>query len=224
MDEARFDALSRSFSTTYSRRGVSRLLGGVTAGSLLTTLGVMQAEGGSRPGGAPCKRGRQCLTHKCVGPKGQKQCTCSQELPFCQEPSNPCQKATCDTVNQRCVTTNRPDDDSCGNNLNCSGGVCGKEPGCVGAGSLCADEFCCSGSCEPSGNLRICGCSGVGMPCHNTDEDQCCQSPPGVEVACIGFYCGGCRGKNQPCDDNGGGCCGSLACQSGVCKELVIGG
>jgi hypothetical protein len=42
-------------------------------------------------------------------------------------------------------------------------------------------------------------------------------------VACIGFYCGGCRGKDQPCDENGGDCCGRFACVGGVCRELIIG-
>ena len=226
MDDARFDTLIRSFGTTYSRRGFSRLLGGVIVGSLPTALGATEAAAGNRPGGAPCKRGRQCLTRKCVGPKGQKQCTCSQKFPFCQEPTNPCQDATCDTESQRCVTTSKHDDDSCGDGLNCSGGVYGKEPGCQGDGELCSPQFpeiCCSGTCHPFGNLSICRCGGLGMPCHNTDEDQCCQSAPGVEVVCIGFYCGGCRGKDQPCDENGAGCCGRLGCQAGVCRELVIG-
>jgi len=225
MDDAHFDTLIRSFGMTYSRRGFSRLLGGVTAGGLLTALGATEAAG-SRPGGAPCKRGRQCLTRQCVGPKGQKQCTCSQKFPFCLEPRNPCVEATCDTVSQQCATTNKPDDDSCGDNLNCSGGVCDEEPGCGGAGQLCSlasPGSCCSKSCDPYLASGICHCSEPGMPCHNTDDDQCCQSSQGVEVACIGFYCGGCRGKDQPCNELGGGCCGRFGCVGGVCKELIIG-
>jgi hypothetical protein len=140
MDDARFDTLIRSFGMTYSRRGFSRLLGGVTAGGLLTALEATEAAG-SRPGGAPCKRGRQCLTRQCVGPKGQKQCTCSQKFPFCLEPRNPCQEATCDTVSQQCATTNKPDNDSCGDNLNCSGGVCGEELGCGGPANCAALPF-----------------------------------------------------------------------------------
>jgi hypothetical protein len=176
MDDARFDTLIRSFGMTYSRRGFSRLLGGVTAGGLLTALEATEAAG-SRPGGAPCKRGRQCLTRQCVGPKGQKQCTCSQKFPFCLEARNPCLEATCDTVSQQCATTNKPDEDSCGDNLNCSGGVCGEEPGCGGAGQLCSlasPGSCCSKSCDPYLASGICHCSEPGMPCHNTDDDQCC--------------------------------------------------
>lgn len=226
MDDARFDTFIRSFGTAYSRRRLSRLLGGVAAGGLLTALGATEAAAGSRPGGALCKRGRQCLTGKCAGPKGNKQCTCSQNLPFCKEPANPCQVANCNTVSQRCETTNKPDDDSCGDGLNCSGGVCGKESGCQGTGESCgANDICCSRSCNFSRTPTTCLCSKPGMPCHNDDEDQCCQISPGVEVACIGFYCGGCRAKGQPCDQNGGGCCGRrLLCRDGVCQDSVIEG
>jgi hypothetical protein len=49
MDDARFDTLIRSFGMTYSRRGFSRLLGGMTAGGLLTALGATEAAG-NRPG------------------------------------------------------------------------------------------------------------------------------------------------------------------------------
>jgi hypothetical protein len=52
MDDARFDTLIRSFGMTYSRRGFSRLLGGMTAGGLLTALGATEAAG-NRPGEPP---------------------------------------------------------------------------------------------------------------------------------------------------------------------------
>jgi hypothetical protein len=224
MDDPRFDTLVRSFGTAYSRRRFSRLLGGLTAGGVLTALGAPEAAAGSRPGGAPCKRGRQCLTGKCAGPKGSKRCTCSQNLPLCKQPTNSCQEANCNTVSQRCETTNKPDDDPCGAGLNCMGGACGNVPNCWGQGETCGSISCCSGSCDTSRNPSICTCSGLGMPCHNNNDDQCCPSAPGIRVACIGFYCGGCRAKGQPCDANGGGCCGRrLLCANGLCKDSVIG-
>ena len=59
MDDARFDTLIRSFGTAYSRRGFSRLLGGATAGGLLTALGAAESVAGNSPGGATCKKGKQ---------------------------------------------------------------------------------------------------------------------------------------------------------------------
>jgi hypothetical protein len=216
MDDARFDALIRSFGAAHSRREFSLRIGGVIAGGLLTALGATGAAAGGRPGGAPCKRGRQCRTHKCVGPKGNKHCTCSQKFPGCRQPGNPCQEATCDTVSQRCGTTNSPDDDPCGGTLTCSGGVCAQDPGCAGAASPCPTppQSCC-GQCF-AGIPTSCICSsGKGRPCQ--DGADCC------DAACIGFYCGGCRGEGQPCNTPGVSCCGQFLCQGGVCQDPTPG-
>lgn len=51
MEDARFDAISRSFSTSYSRRGVGQLIGGVTVSGLLLAFRAQEARAARRIGG-----------------------------------------------------------------------------------------------------------------------------------------------------------------------------
>ena len=99
MGESRFDAISRFFSTAFSRRGFTRFLGGAAAGGLFTALGAPEAIAEKRIGGSPCRKDDQCRTNKCVGRKGNMRCTCSQKFPRCT--SGFCVSGTCAPC-QRC--------------------------------------------------------------------------------------------------------------------------
>ena len=43
MDDARFDALTKTFGTAHSRRRLTRLLGGLSVGGVLSALGSEEA-------------------------------------------------------------------------------------------------------------------------------------------------------------------------------------
>ena len=119
MDPSRFDAISRAFSVRHSRRGVSRLAGGLTAGALLTALGVRDGAAGSRPGGSPCTKDHQCLTRRCFGPKGQRRCGCSQKFPTCttgfciKRKCAPCQRCYVPDGNGGCTRVQDPMNGRC---------------------------------------------------------------------------------------------------------------
>ena len=80
MDADRFDWLARSLTTTRSRRGLTRLLGGLGLGGVLSVWGATETLGAKRGGGTPCTKGSQCKTGKCIGIPGHKTCSCSTKV------------------------------------------------------------------------------------------------------------------------------------------------
>lgn len=186
MDDARFDALARSLTTTRSRRSLARLLGGLSLGGVASALATSEVRAALRVGGMACTGNAQCKTGRCVGPTGSKKCTCSADFPACKQPANPCKKAVCDTGTQRCLTRNRADLTSCGGGQRCSGGVCATPPGCAMGFNCAGPNDCCSQSCvcldppEPCGT-HYCAGGATGLPC-NGDND--CLSEK-----CVGFVC-----------------------------------
>jgi hypothetical protein len=104
MDDSRFDALTKTLGTTHTRRGVARLLGGLGLGGVLSALGTSEALAAARKGGVPCTRKSQCKTGRCVGPAGNKQCSCSKKFRAYVQPAGPCKQATCDLATKLCVT------------------------------------------------------------------------------------------------------------------------
>ena len=77
MDADRFDGLARTFGQPRSRRSLTRLLGGLGLGGVLSVWGTTETLAATRNAGEPCTRGRQCKTGKCIGLKGHKTCSCS---------------------------------------------------------------------------------------------------------------------------------------------------
>ena len=164
MDDHRFDALTRFFSTPGTRRGV---IGGFLIGSL-SRLGLAETEAKrkkkhkkksrqqtpSAPPPITCTpncTGRTCGDDGCLGSCG----TCNN--------GHTCQSGTC----------------ACPAGQQDSGGVCGTNPACYGFNLPCAvDSTCCSGSCA----AIACAKSSVGQPCHVTND---CAAP----LTCRGFLC-----------------------------------
>jgi hypothetical protein len=161
MDADRFDALSRALSTGHTRRHLTRLVGGLSLGSVLSVLRAPAALAALRIGGDACTENRQCKTGQCVGRAGSKTCNCSQKYPKCKQPSNPCQRASCDFATGRCTTSNRRNGATCGTGKICQNGVCART--CTGS-AQCGSECACA---QPnSGGSTICvNTAGTGTSC-----------------------------------------------------------
>jgi hypothetical protein len=152
MDPDRFDAVCRAFNVRHSRRGVSRLLGGVMAAGLLMALGAGDTRAVKRPSGSPCRKGKQCVTHKCVGPKGQKRCAC--ERCYALTANSTCVR-TQDPMNGRCPCGFEEMQGQCVKNQcrDCFenvGGICVPEPPGTAPNGPCACGFTIVGGiCVP---------------------------------------------------------------------------
>jgi hypothetical protein len=203
MDPSRFDALTASLVPLTSRRRV--LLGMLTLGRLLIPADHDAAAAGKRLGGAPCAKGSQCKTGKCLS---THICSCSKTV-TCTQPANPCQTATCG-VRNRCVTTNQTGP--------CNGdGIC-QDGQCVARctpGTLCRDSSCQGTTLI---NRAICASDGT---CPDSTRVECQGSNP-----CELFTCD----QNQ----TGAGCfsvykapgtlCGlDRVCCSGTCCPAGVG-
>ena len=77
MDSKRFDRLAQTFGQPHSRRSLTRLLGGLGLGGVLSVWGTTETLAAKRNAGMRCTRNRQCKTGRCVGVPGQKVCSCS---------------------------------------------------------------------------------------------------------------------------------------------------
>ena len=92
MDADRFDTLSRAFSTTQSRRRLTRLVSGLGLGGVLTALGGDRAAAALRNGGESCSRDSQCKTGTCLG---SGTCSCSRTVPTCHGEQICCSRRLC---------------------------------------------------------------------------------------------------------------------------------
>jgi hypothetical protein len=213
MDADRFDALSRALSTAHTRRRLTRLLGGLGLGGVLTTFGSEEAAAALRNGGYPCTTGSQCKTGKCLG---SGKCSCSKDFPTCKQPAPiQCKKATCDFSTKRCVTSNKeagakcPDDgDPCTKNVCDGSGICihPKEAD----GTLCPDGTCQDGDCDPCGRVGY------------WPNQPCCDSPVKCEAGASCKIGGLATGEDPyctPCGDVGQQCCSDLSCVAGAICE-----
>ena len=177
MDGSRFDHLVRSLTAVRSRRGLTRLLGGLAAAAVPLALGTGDAVAGSRIGGTPCTRDGQCLTNRCVGPKGSKKCSCSSQFKQCKQPDNTCKRARCHTDTQRCVVSNEPPDVVACTLPNaegvCAGGACTVKACAAGFGN-CDGEH--ANGCETDTNTSAQHCGACNDPCgpNQTCVDKVC--------------------------------------------------
>ena len=166
MDDHRFDALARSFSSPGTRRGV---IGGLLIGSL-SLLGLAEA-------GEKAKRKKK---HK----KKTRQQTPSAPPPVTCTPN--CNDRTCgaDGCGGSCGTCSggklcQGGLCACPSGQQDSGGVCGTDQVCYGFDQPCVlGSECCGGTCSPA----ACAKGSVGRPCHVTND---CAAP----LSCRSFVC-----------------------------------
>jgi hypothetical protein len=181
MDDRRFDSLTKVLGAGHTRRGLPRLLGGLSLGGLLSARTAQDAAARGRKGGALCTRNRQCKTRQCVGPVGNKRCTCSPKFPACQQPENRCAKATCLS------------DGTCTEDWKNPGATCGTNRVCCAPGTCCPAGQVCKGE-----SIFVAECCTETKTC--TTLDVTCGTWAGD---CGPVNCGGCP-TGQTC--NGGAC------------------
>ena len=191
MDGSRFDALTKTLGTALTRRGVTRLLGGLSLGGVLVTLDSDEAAA-LLSGGAKCTKGSECKSGKCLS---NSTCSCSKAFPTCKQPSNPCKKATCDFDTKKCVTSNKKNGTACGSGT-CQNGSCVCGSTTCASGQVCCKDLRCGRKCCANG--RACNTTCCGLDGNN----YCCPSDRPV---CVCGTCGP-AGSTQ-CDDPTH-CCG----------------
>lgn len=248
MDVDRFDALSRSLSTTPSRRGALRLLTGSIFGGLIT-LGSRDIEAHNAK--SACKKKSGKAKKKCLK-KAKKHAASHTTVTSTCTPN--CGGKTCG-------------DDGCGGSCgpctggSCSGGACVCTNGLVACGSRCAmgngslvscppngvTTACCSGTCRELFNgPQVCQGRAVGDACEvpaqcnsNVCTGGVCRCPsgqmrkPGTTECCVpnGATCGPnlpaccagtsqCTGPNSTCVAlaSGAKCTFDAQCDSGICE------
>jgi hypothetical protein len=225
MDDPRFDALAKTLGTAHSRRRLAQILGGLSLGGVFAALETSDALAAKRKGGAPCTRNGQCKTGKCLGPAGNKQCSCSKKFRACVQPAGGCMQATCDFATKLCVTTNKaagaacPDDNNkCTTDICDGGGVCthpNKTNGVdCGNGKTCQSGECTSGLQCPTdcAGDKICDGSTGSCTCPATRPVQClgnnqrCTTDPNTDSERCGLNCVDCAVSAAP----GANCCGGV--------------
>ena len=212
MDEARFDALTRTLGTTHSRRRLTRLLGGLSLGGVLSALGGDDAAAALLLGGARCTRKAECKSGRCLNPdrcdctKQGCTCTCAcsktTDPPVrCMTPVNPCRKNVC-TDTGRCVLKPKcADSNPCTDDL-CDNGVCSHphKPN----GLDCPGGKCLDGTCEPPECSVPADCPGTDTDCQTrTCSDGVCGlsfAPAGTAITAQ--TAGDCQ--KTVCDGSGG--------------------
>jgi len=211
MDEARFDALAKTLGTAHSRRRLHQVLGALSLGGVLAALGTSEALAALRKGGSPCTRNGQCKTGRCVGPVGNKQCSCSRRFRACVQPAAPCMQATCDVDTKLCVTTNKDAGTSCPNDDNpCTNDICDGSGQCThpnktngidcGGGKTCQNGECTSGmQCAPCSGDKVCNASTGFCTCPAAKPVQCefnstrCSADPNTDSDRCGLNCYDCE-------------------------------
>jgi hypothetical protein len=167
MDADRFDALSKTLGAGRTRRGLARLLAGLSLGSVFSVARLTDVAAGSRLGGAPCTSNSQCQTQQCLGSK----CSCSQSV-GCASPGRRCMHGGC--------FSSCPSGQSCTVSIDCH---TGDTDSCVcfttGTKIICGDVHGTTFDCA---TLRTCtgnaGCP-TGQVC--VDIPNCC---PGKSKVC----------------------------------------
>jgi hypothetical protein len=217
MDGSRFDALTKTLGTAHSRRTLTRLLGGLSLGGVLSALGVPAAQAthfGCRHVGKPCTSNDQCCSSRCPGPEGSKTCRahhtggCTKADDACRSTSggpSPCPNipnGTCFiTIGNApfCGESNGAGCERCRSDQDCVQRL-GYPPGsaCLFLHSIC--ETTCGANNDGDLNDRACyppavctetvNCSGL---------DVQCGTWPG---ACGQINCGTCP-TGQHCNNEG---------------------
>jgi hypothetical protein len=231
MDTDHFDRLTKTLSTTGTRRGALALLSGS-----LSLLGLPQtAQGRKRRGGRDvtiqgpcgdgsgpantCDRPGDCCTGICERsqPDKPKRCRCRRQGQPCTKTRNCCQGAGQEQV---CVGgTCQPG--------RCTAGSCPTGQVCQSDGTCACDATSCA-ECQTCGNTGACVADAAKLGQDCGQAGQVCQQDG--TCACGANSCGAC----QSCDSGSGACmanasqngqaCGaggddSFCCANGVCPQ-----
>jgi hypothetical protein len=193
MDADRFDTLSRAFSTTQSRRRLTRLVSGLGLGGVLTALGGDRAAAALRNGGESCSRDSQCKTGTCLG---SGTCSCSRKFPTCRGDLTCCARrcVSLEDNPRHCGECRR----RCQINAVCDAGTCT----CVRGVCEANDATCCPTTAV---RINVCRCTAATDPrtCETAGSVDLC---PSGTVACLGPRCGACCPVGSTCDTSTGTC------------------
>jgi hypothetical protein len=217
VDDTRFDTLTRALTLAQSRRGLLRLVGGLTVGGILAGRGVDTDAAAKRIGGAKCGKDGQCKSGVCLR---NGTCSCSRRERACKQPGAPCQKAVCDVETGRCVIRNTTG--RCGPNQSCQNGTCACDANTVACGGTCIPGDCCTNqectapeTCGGGGTPHICGACEPATTC---PANQTCGTR---DDGCGGTLdCGSCPGA-ETCEFNEGGTKKECRCYLGSCTEAA---
>ena len=214
MDHGRFDTWTRSIATR-------RAIGAAVLGTIVSVLGVDNAD-------AACPKGKKRCKRRCIPRRGccnAADCQSGTTGRICRRNRCVCPPSRPKRCGNRCVPA-----DGCCNDTDClAGGSCGRRDRCiVPAGQMaCRERFagaegtpctgfetCCSGSCDFLVGGGTCSSCNGGF-CNSAAD--CCPGTP-----CNANRCGGCLARATTCTVNGTPCCNS-ACTNGVCLSTVGG-
>jgi hypothetical protein len=208
MDDAHFDALVRSFSAGHSRRGLSRLVGGLVLAGPLAFLLELEAEGKRKKGkkkkkkkpSGPIVSPSQPAPPPTVPPPppldrcpGQKLCGggCIPTNQCCTDADCPAGQHCC---NGDCIPT-----DQCCTGQDCAAGLVCCDGECNGPvrGFCTFHSDCCSGYCRS----RDCSATCLGKPC--TPAEGCCGGFTCLSIDSMGSNtCGGCKNSSALCQSD----------------------
>lgn len=164
MDDGRFDALTKRYAGTQSRRGVLRRLGGVVAAAVM---------GGSTVGRGGTHVDAQVLPCAADG------CRCQASVPGSCEPGLVCcaNDPNLPGGSGTCVAPSQCFGGLCSGDMVACPASCAWDANCIG---------CCSGYCGPNGACSTGGCRSVGCDCvtgtlNPCDEGlACCPAAEGL--------------------------------------------
>jgi hypothetical protein len=196
MDDARFDAFSRTLGRVGRRRGLLKALTAVAASVFSAQLGVrtvsaIRCRTVADCPEPPCKL-VSCEGHKCVFERLPGCCTDDEQC----DDGDPCTRDRCDLAINRCQHTPKPEDAPCGAGKFCQGGRC--RVACDRLQERCTRGQGVNNSCCQRGDAA---------------EGLLCRPSPFGDDRC-------CRPLNHACQSNSD-CCGSEtqtpACRNGEC-------
>jgi hypothetical protein len=234
MDGSRFDTLSRALVRDHSRRGLTRLLGGLVLGGSLAVRGSPADEAKGK-GKKHHKKHRGRSGPTC--PEGQKPCQggCIPSNQCCENSDCPggriCQSGACvcpperplvcpgTSVCAQCCSLDDCHPVGSADGLACQGGQCV----CTVAGTRRCPNGACGSCCSDSDcpGAELC----VEMDYH--DREQHCRCDADKCEISGDWFCVpmGCYNKcGTSCSNPGGYCCGSGAKGSLVCYQTEGGG
>jgi hypothetical protein len=206
MDARRFDALARSLSDLRSRRGLARLLGGLTLAGPLAAYGLSEAGGKGKKRKKKhkkkCKPNQQKCGKTCIPATScctDAQCGvggfCANETCTCFSGFRPC-NGTCITEEQCCANSD------CGEGAVCREGVC-----------RCLSGFIpCEGLCIPASTCCTSADCGAGHIC--LVNRSCARACTGIPADCPGCFCSIANTEGQRVCVPSFADCAAQACES----------